>query len=334
MKIGLAYDLKTPPDGSSDTVGEESEEYDPPETIDALASEIEGMGHQPVHLGGGAEFLANVQARRVDFVFNISEGRGAYRSREAQVPCVLEMLGIPYSGSDPLTLSVCLDKPITKQLVGLAGLLTPPFRVVDRPAQLDAPDLKSFRYPVFLKPAFEGSSKGVHAASRADSHEELQQAAVDMLRRYRQPVLVEEFIAGKEVTVGIVGNNPPRIVAVMEVAPRAGPDANFTYTLDVKRDWKRLVTYRCPPDLPADCIAAIEQTAVQAYSALQIRDVARMDLRIDAQYRPYFLEANPLPGLGDYSDLPIMAQLSGWTYSQLVRSILEAGLERVGLVRR
>ncbi len=334
MKIGLAYDLKTKAAGSSEALGDESEEYDPPETIDALTSEIEGMGHQAVRLGGGREFLQNVQTLPVDFVFNISEGRGTYRSREAQVPGVLEMLGIPYSGSDPLTLAACLDKPITKQLAGLAGVRTPAFVVVDRMAKLDAPEVKAFRYPAFLKPAYEGSSKGIRATSRVTGYQEMRDVASDMLHEYRQPVLMEEFIAGMEVTVGIVGNNPPRIVAVMEVAPRAGRDSNFTYTIEVKRDWKRLVVYRCPPDLPSECIEAIEEEALKAYRALQIRDVARMDFRVDETLQPYFLEVNPLPGLGDYSDLPIMAQLSGWTYSKLVRSIVEAGLERCGLVRR
>ncbi len=332
MKIGLAYDLKnavTVPLGAPD---EEAEEYDPPSTIDALASEIQRLGHQVVRLGGGPEFLENVVHASVDFVFNIAEGRGVYRSREAQIPGVLEMLGIPYSGSDPLTLGICLDKPSAKLVALSAGVRTPRYYVVQQLDQLAALREEAVVFPMVVKPAFEGSSKGIHSTSLAHTWEQLHLAVETALEAYRQPALVEEFIPGTEITVGMLGNNPPRVLAVMEVVPQSGPDDNFMYTLEVKRDWRNLVSYRIPPELPAPCLREIEATAITLFGALGCRDMARMDFRVGRNGTVYFLEANPLPGLGDYSDLPIMASIVGRDYSWLIESILKSALERCGLL--
>jgi D-alanine-D-alanine ligase len=144
---------------------------------------------------------------------------------------------------------------------------------------------------------------------------------------------VEEFIPGTEVTVGAVGNNPPRVLGVMEVVPRRGRHPDFMYSLEVKRDWEALVKYECPPQLPASCIKEIEAATATLFKALGCRDLARLDFRIDPSHRVYFLEANPLPGMGVYSDLPILAGLVGWNYGQLVENVLNAALERCGLSR-
>ena len=332
MRIGLAYDLKSAVEIAPDGPEDASEEYDPPDTIAALASEIESLGHEVLRLGGGAEFLDQVRASSLDLVFNIAEGRGVYRSRESQVPAVLEMLGIPYTGSDPLTLALCLDKPFAKQIALSAGVCTPGFRVVRRADDLDRLVDGVLEFPVVLKPSFEGSSKGVRSNSRVDRKEDLQERAGQLLADYRQPVLIEEFVRGKEVTVGVVGNDPPRVMGVMEVAPSSGHDDAFMYTLEVKRDWERLVTYRCPPDLPESCVRDIEQAALVLVDAFGCRDVARLDFRVDLDGRAQFLEANPLPGLSPvYSDLAIMARLSGWEYRRLVETVLNCALARYGL---
>jgi D-alanine-D-alanine ligase len=332
MRIGLAYDLRSTVAVRSEGPEEEGEEYDPPDTIDALASTIAGLGHQVVHLGGGASFLECVRHSPVDFVFNIAEGRGIYRSREAQVPSVLEMLGIPYSGSDPLTLAICLDKPSAKRVALSAGVPTPPYHVIE--CLDDLPRLRNgaVKYPVVVKPAFEGSSKGIRLNSRAQGWDHLSQAVKTVLEVYRQPALVEGFVAGTEVTVGVLGNRPPRVVGVMEVVPRTGADENFMYTLEVKRNWRELVSYRSPPQLPGPCVAEIEAAALTLFKALGCRDMARLDFRVDGSNRACFLEANPLPGLGVGSDLPIIAGLSGWSYNQLIEAILNTALERNGLV--
>lgn len=333
MKIGLAYDLKpSASPGSRPSLDEEAEEYDPPETIDALASEIQRLGHRVVCLGGGLAFLENVPRAGVDFVFNIAEGRGVYRSREAQIPGILEMLGIPYSGSDPLTLALCLDKLSAKRVALSAGVRTPSFQAVLSLEELCAPGAKPLAFPLVIKPAFEGSSKGIHGTSRVESQDDLYQSVKALLTAYRQPALVEQFVPGREVTVGVVGNTPPRIVGVMEVVPLKGPDDDFMYTVEVKRNWRELVSYRCPPELPSEVLRAVEEAALTLYKELGCRDVARLDFRIDRANQVYFLEANPLPGLGSYSDLPIMADLAGWSYSRLIEGILDSALARYGLV--
>ncbi|MBF8267376.1 MAG: D-alanine--D-alanine ligase [Dehalococcoidia bacterium] len=331
MKIGLSYDLKPDlqahPDGAEDAF----EEYDPPSTIDALASSIERLGHQVVSLGGGVSFLDNVRRETVDFVFNIAEGRGSYRSREAQVPSVLEMLGIPYSGSDPLTLALCLDKPLAKRIALSAGVATPQYQVVRRMEDMICFKDWGLKLPVVVKPAFEGSSKGIRLTSLVKRWSDLHQPVETVLADYHQPGMVEEFVAGKEVTVGVVGNDRPRVVGVMEIAPTSGHGDNFMYTLEVKRDWERLVTYRCPPALPDVCIEAIEKAALTLFRVFQCRDVARFDFRVDSSNRPHFIEANPLPGLSPvYSDLFLMAGLAGWSYPELIETILSSALERYG----
>lgn len=331
MRIGLTYDLKVPLGARPGRPDDEAEEYDPPETIDALAATIEGLGHRVARLGGGAEFLARVLDTSVDLVFNIAEGRGTFRSREAQVPGVLEMLGIPYSGSDPLTLALCLDKPSAKRVAQDAGVRTPDYAVAEGLQDLEQHVDGRLTFPLVVKPSFEGSSKGIRQSSRVEDPRSLAQAVATLVQDYRQPALMERFIPGIEITVAVLGT-PPRVMGVMEVAPQAGPDEQFMYTLEVKREWREVVSYRCPPHLPASCIQEIEAAALTLFQALGCRDVARFDFRVDSSYRVYFLEANPLPGLGSYSDVPIMASLVGWTYPRLVETILASALGRHGLL--
>jgi D-alanine-D-alanine ligase len=333
MRIGLAFDLKTSVDVSPKTPDDGLEEYDPPETIEALASEIERLGHQVVPLGGGRTFLQNILRTKVSFVFNIAEGRGCYRGREAQVPSVLEMLGVPYAGSDPLTLALCLDKPSAKRIALSSGVETPRYQVIEN---LD--DLLHFRdnpigFPVMVKPAFEGSSKGVHQNSRVEKLEDLFPAVQAVLETYRQPALVEEFIPGIEVTVGLVGNRFPQVVGVMEVVPLGGPNEDFMYTLEVKRHWRQMVSYRCPPHIPDPWVQRIRDSALSLYKTLGCRDMARMDFRVDRLGRAYFIEANPLPGLSPvYGDLSIMGALNGWDYSRIIGTVLDSALERYGMI--
>jgi D-alanine-D-alanine ligase len=334
MKIGLAYDLKDQMERHQNQPDDELEEYDSPETVAAIAAELEKSGHETVHLGGGRNFLENVLKTTVDLVFNIAEGRGRYRSREAQIPGVLEMLGIPYVGSDPLTLSVCLDKPSAKKMAESGGVNTPRYQVVETLDDLSGFMRSPVRFPVVVKPAFEGSSMGIRQHSRVDKPDELFETVESVLQMYRQPALVEEFVAGIEITVGVVGNQSPQIVGVMEIVPQGGPDANFMYTLEVKRNWKQTVQYRCPPQLPESCIRQIEASALTMFKVLGCRDMARIDFRVDGDNQPYFIEANPLPGLSPlYSDLPIIGSLSGWDYPRLIKTILNSAMDRHGMAK-
>jgi D-alanine-D-alanine ligase len=327
MNIGISYDLKEAVSPGIEQPEDALEEYDSVATIEALKSAIEAKGHTVVKLGGGRDFLNNVLKEKTDFVFNISEGLGTYRSREAQVPSVLEMLDIPYSGADPQCLAVCLDKQLTKKIVSLEGVRTPKWSIIG-PSQLKATDWKYLPYPVFVKPVWEGSSKGVRLNSLVGEPEQTKTIVTSLLKQYHQPVLVEQFIAGYEVTVGMVGNNPPRFLGIMRVVPRK-KDLNFVYSLEVKRDYENLVDYECPAQLDKKTVQQIQEFSLKAFNVLECRDFARMDYRVSPDGIPYFLEINPLAGLNPRSsDLIIMAKLVGVNYNELIGSILDAALRR------
>jgi D-alanine-D-alanine ligase len=328
MRIGLSYDLKDKVPRPQGKPEDALEEYDSLETVDAIAKAIEAQHHSVVKLGGGREFLNNVLGQRVDLVFNIAEGLGNYRSREAQVPSVLEMLGVPYSGSDPLCLAVSLEKPLAKRLVSFSGVATPRWQVVSDTRQLKEVEWGQFPLPAFAKPAHEGSSKGIRITSRLENSQQIVEAVTGLLEYYQQPVMVEEFISGEEVTVGVIGNSPPKVVGIMRVVPRKKTDY-FVYSLEVKRDWESLLTYECPALLGKGVLQDIADSSLKAYEALGCRDFARMDFRISPDGTPYFLEINPLPGLNPKSgDLPIMAGKMGWTYEALISAVLNAALQR------
>lgn len=327
MRIGLAYDLKEAINLEAGGPEDALEEYDSSETVELISMALKSAGHSVVKLGGGAEFLLNILKERVDLVFNIAEGRGNYRSREAQVPSVLEMLDIPYSGSNPQCLAICLDKPLTKQLVKAAGVPTPAWHVIDTPEQLSAVSWNGLAYPVIIKPAYEGSSKGIRVSSLASNPEEATEVINRLIKCYRQPMMVEEFIPGDEVTVGIVGNKPPAVLGMMRIIPRNRVD-HFVYSLEVKRDYLNLVDYECPARLEEEVLAEIAASSLKAFTVLGCRDFTRLDFRVSPEGIPYFIEINPLPGLGTYSDLIIMALKLGWRYEELIDTILRAVVER------
>jgi D-alanine-D-alanine ligase len=328
MIIGLSYDLKdsVPPD--QDSPEDALEEYDSPETVNAIAAAIETKGHSTVKLGGGMEFMTNITSRKVDLVFNIAEGLGTYRSREAQVPSILEMMDIPYSGSDPQCLAISLDKPLTKKILKASGVITPQWHLINRRSQLEEIDWCGFPLPAFIKPAYEGSSKGITSGSVATSIDQLENTISKLLELYRQPVLVEQFIAGDEVTVGVIGNSPARVLGIMRILPKQRTE-NLIYCLEVKRDWVNQVDYECPAKLPKSILEKIETASLKIFQILGCRDFSRIDFKISSDGEPYFLEINPLAGLNPKSgDLPIMAGKMGWAYERLILAIFDAALER------
>ncbi len=330
MKIGLTYDLKTdePGNGRADLPDDLQEEFDSPATIEAIARVLRGLGHEVAKLGDGRELLERLLADPPEFVLNIAEGHGVSRSREARVPAVLEMLGIPYSGSDPLTLAATLDKDCAKRLVASAGVTVPGGFVLGPGDPVEPSALAGQRFPLLVKPAWEGSSKGIRGKCLVHTPGELAEVVASLRRDHRQPILVEEFIDGDELTVGMVGNDPPEIIGVMRVLPNC-TDTPFIYSLEVKRDFRRQVRYECPAALSADVTAAVERAARTAYRVLGCRDVSRVDFRLRSGV-PYFLEVNPLPGLNpESSDLVILAGLAGWPYERLIARILDAALRRV-----
>ena len=346
MRIGLTYNLK--PAGAE---GDQFEEFDSVETIESLESAIRTAGHEPIRLGWGLEMLETLQRERVDGVFNIAEGVGG-RGRESQVPAVLEMLGIPCTGSDALAIALTLDKALAKVVAKSAGIATAPWFVhslpslastdksvcatptlpdsqasvlaqasvaqtlLSVPGQDAVPEI-AIRFPIFAKPAAEGSSMGITDRSLCRDQEELDQA-IERLKKYG-PVLVEEFLPGDEFTVGIIGGE---VLGVMQVLPR-GDDKDFIYSLDVKRDYLNRVDYRL-----VDAPDAAE-VALQVWRAFGLRDVARIDVRRDRNGIANFVEVNPLPGVHPISsDLVILARLAGISHPDLIGRIIDAAIRR------
>lgn len=325
MKIGITYDLKADAPASADLPDDFQEEFDSPVTIEAIAAALRSLGHQVQLLGDGRELLERLLHEPPDFVFNIAEGLGIGRCREARVPAVLEMLGIPYTGSDPLTLAATLDKDVAKRLVQSAGVAVPRGSVVAPEQDLRKLPFRSrLPYTAIVKPAWEGSSKGIRGKCVVDRIEEMVEAVSALRRAHPQPILVEEYIRGEELTVGIVGNARPHIIGILRVVPNQ-PNERFVYSLEVKRDYQRQVRYEIWPASQAE---AVVEAALTAYRALGCRDVSRIDFRLKDGI-PYFLEVNPLPGLNpESSDLVILARLAGWRYEQLIERILQAAVER------
>lgn len=339
MKIGLTYNVRLASKScqpASHFAADEEEEFDSPETIQALADALTMLGHDVELLGDGEPMLRKLlDGPRPELVLNIAEGTGSGRSREARVPAVLEMLGIPYTGSDPLTLSVTLDKDCAKRIVAASGVATPLWALytgdMNEAARADfKARIAKIPFPVIVKPACEGSSKGILNSSVLNSREDLDSALEKLYQTYRQAVLVEEFIDGDELTVGLVGNKPPEVVGIMRMLPTqtTGP---FVYSLEVKRDWERLVRYECPAKLAPRDTAAVRAAALAAWRALGCRDVSRIDFRLRDGV-PYFLEINPLPGLSPVSgDLVLLSRAVGIEHPQLIAKIVAAACERLGI---
>jgi D-alanine-D-alanine ligase len=337
VDIGIAFDLKSdfaPPSGGESPAAASGpddllEEYDSERTIDGIAAVLAKRGHTARRLGSGRRFLEAVLRAPPDLVFNVAEGSGS-RSREAHVPAVCEMLRIPCTHSDPLTLAVALDKGMAKRVVASAGVATPRFAVVESIAEAQRLDLA---FPLIAKPLFEGSSMGVRTGSKCDDRGALERQLARLLGDYRQPALIEEFCTGAEFTVGLLGSGAgARPIGVMEIVPLKGGTENFVYSVEVKRIWSEEIAYHVPPQRPRELIVALERTALAAYRALECRDVGRVDLRIGRDGEPKFIEINPLPGVNPgWSDLCVLGEKAGLSYDDLIGGILDAALARLKL---
>jgi D-alanine-D-alanine ligase len=331
MRVGLAFDLKDHIKIPSDLPEDIYEEFDIEDTIISIEDVLKSLGHEVVRLYSGKKFLENILKEKVDIVFNIAEGFGT-RSREAHVPSILELLGIPFTGSDPLTLALTLDKTMTKRVVQSAGIRTPEFVEIDHLDNFQPEILNSLKFPLILKLSREGSSIGLRRNSKVRNIEELKNK-IKELSIYKQPILIERFIPGKEITVGVIGNGKKtRVLGMMEIAPRNIPREDFIYSLEVKRNWREEVSYIVNPQIPEETKEEIEEMSLKIYNILGCRDISRIDFRLDTDNTPYFLEVNPLPGLNpDYSDLPMISRGYGMSYEELIKEILSSALERYGI---
>jgi len=224
-------------------------------------------------------------------------------------------------------LGICLDKELTKKVVAMEGVITPKWQLVSDFEELQSIDWKGFRFPLMIKPAHEGSSKGVRLSSVVVNMKELESEAKRQFEGYNQALMIEEFISGDEVTVGITGNSPAQVLAMMRILPRKKTE-HFVYSIEGKRDYLKHVDYECPPKLDTQVIKRLEDASLKIFRILGCRDFARIDFRLDKDGNPYFLEINPLPGLGNHSDLVIMSAMLGISHNELVKKILAAALKR------
>ncbi len=350
MRVALLANLKKNAPTWPGMSPDRWDDLDSEETIQAIMQAIEAGGHNVTFLEGDASLFETLPQVKPDICFNICEGHFG-DGREAHVPALLEMLRIPYTGSQVLTLALALDKPMTKRVLTYHGLPTPSFQVFERVTEPLDPQMQ---FPLFVKPSREGTGMGISAESIARDEEQLRTQLRRLFERYDQPVLVEHYIEGREVTVGAVGNlrspvawrvpddeEAPRILKglhflpALEVDMAAYPDEEAgVYTSRIKVEMAHEFHYLCPAPLTDDQIDELNWLTAAVFRVTGCLDVARVDFRLDANDgdRPYILEVNPLPGLNPgYSDLCIEAAADGWSYDDLINEILNLAIERYEL---
>ena len=326
MKIGLTYDLRSEYAEMGFTE-EDTAEFDSDETISALEQTLGDLGHNVVRIGNIYDLTKCLSAdERRDLVFNISEGLHG-RNREAQLPALLEAYNIPYTFSDPLTLSLSLDKAMAKRVARDAGISTPDFLVVNSSDDLTNMLKPDIEFPLFVKPVSEGTSKGVSPESIVDNMDKLKKQCSKLLLKYNQPVLVEKYIPGREFTVGLLGTgDAARVIGVMEVKLLKNADPNV-YSFMNKELSEERVTYKAIKD--KNLLKEASDSALNAFRVIGCRDAGRADLKADKDGKLYFIEMNPLAGLHPtHSDLPILCSKIGITYKELISEIINSALKR------
>jgi D-alanine-D-alanine ligase len=324
LRVGFTFNVKrVAPDPSGEQ--DDEAEYDSPKTLQAIREAIASYGHEVVDLEATQDLPVVLASSPVDVVFNIAEGlRG--RSRESQVPALLELLEIPYSGSDPAALSVSLDKALAKRMVRTHGILTPAYAVLQTGRERLPRELE---FPLIVKPVAEGTSKGVTRKSVVRDEGELREVARELVSKYRQPALVEQYVAGREFTVGLLGERRPRVLPPMEIVFLDASDPTPVYAFDMKQEWSQQLRYEVPARLTERELDRLEKAARETFAALGCRDVARLDFRMDAEGRVFFIECNPLPGLTPgWSDLVLIAQAAGIDHRSLIGEILSFAIRR------
>jgi len=327
LTVGLTYDLKTdyvfkdadPPDANA--------EFDHPSTIDVICKTIESLGYKTKRIGNISNLLEKIDNLGVNIVFNISEGLTG-RNRESQVPIVLEMKNIPFVGSDGLTLGMTLDKMMTKKIMIADKIPTPKFFEA---SSVESFEMDSLKFPLIVKPRFEGSSKGLSEKSRVENEQQLKEQIDFIVRTYKQPALIEEFITGSEYTVALIGNGEqievfPPVQIKIDGRLKLG-DKFYTFS----RITSDRLEYICPAKISAALRDEIIDLAKRTYRAVECRDFGRVDFRIDEKGRPYVLEINPLPSLSTEDVFMVIAKHIGATYNQMIDKILKSALKRYDL---
>ena len=325
--VGLTYDLKTDYKFKKDDPLDANAEFDHPDTIDVIADAIAANGFKVKKIGNASNLLEKIDHLGVDIVFNISEGVSG-RNRESQVPILLEMAKVPFVGADALTLGLTLDKVMAKKIFIAEKIPTPKFFEVSSVEGLI--DRDHCEFPLIVKPRFEGSSKGLSESSRVENPDELKKQVEFIVKTYKQPALVEEFISGQEFTVAIVGNENPEVMPVVQIKIDGKLKLNDKFYTFARITSDRL-EYICPAKISSNLKKQLDELSLKVYRAVDCRDFGRVDFRVDQSGNPYVLEINPLPSLSTEDVFMLIAQNIGITYEQMVGKILNSAIERNNL---
>jgi D-alanine-D-alanine ligase len=340
LRIGLTYNLRkasASPPLTPELPEDYYIEFDDETTVTAIADALRKKGgHEVIPIEADDMVFTRLKESKLDAVFNIAEGEGN-DCREAHVPAMLERLGIPYTGSGPLTLAIALNKATTNDVLRFYGIDTPCYQIFH---SADDKMLPHLDFPLIVKPLHEGSSKGIRDKSLVRSSEDLIRQVSWVIEKYRQPAIVEEFINGREFTIALLGNNPPMVLPIVEVDFEQLPEgASRIYSYEAKWIWdtpeKPIRMFACPAHLESDIQTCISNTARSVFNALGCRDICRIDGRLDNRGQLHVLDVNPLPGMIPdplaHSCLPEAAMTAGYAYDELINAILYHALKRYDL---
>ncbi|MFK7848690.1 MAG: D-alanine--D-alanine ligase [Rhodothermales bacterium] len=329
MRVGLVYDVFSSYSWKASDPRDADAEFEPDATVESLEKAIENLGHEPVRIGTANDLLAQLPQLNIDVAVNIAEGAHS-RNREAYVPILLEMAGVPFLGSDALTLSLSLDKVWTKDLAHAAGVNTPAYAVYTA-ASVRGIKEPPAPFPLFVKPRYEGSSKGITHASKVESLSALKEQVVHTCAQYKQDALVESFISGGgEFTVAVIGNNPPEALPVLQRAVESVTEIGL-HALDRRGYVHPDLGYKLDGELSEVLEDRLQADALKVFEKLECLDFARVDFRVDAAGEPWFLEINPLPTFAPDGTFAILAELVGQSYPEFLAATLDKGFKRLGL---
>jgi len=334
MLVGLTYNLKKLSLEDMSSYDDTEAEWDDIETIDALIEAL-SRDHTVVPIEADENAFSQLRKINPDIVFNVAEGKGG-PNRESYIPSILEMLGIPYTGSDPTTLGICLDKSRTKEILSAHNILTPQYMIVTQNTDIYS---QWTHFPSLVKPAWEGSSKGIRNSSFVNNTTQMRTEIDRVHNEYSQPALIEEFLPGREFTIAVIGNGSdtttlPLVEIMFDALPR---DAHKIYSYEAKWIWdkpnKPLPVFACPADVSSELASRIQGTALRAFHSLRCRDWCRIDIRLDKNNDPHIIELNPLPGIlpnpAHNSCFPKAARAEGINYQDLINKILGITLSRI-----
>lgn len=327
MRIGFTYDLKEDYNFHENMPSDVFAELDYQETIDDVVEAIEKGGHEVVRIGNVRNLMNRFSQLDVDIIFNICEGLWT-RNRESEVPALLNVFKFPFVGSDALTLGLTLDKALAKKIFISDGLPTPKFFIADKTTDLNR--FRFMRFPLIVKPRYEGSSKGISEQSVVRNNSELQAQVQYILDNYHQPAIVEEFIKGSEFTVVVIGNEKPQALPPVQIQILDKKDlGELIYTS--RRVNNDDVQYICPSEISKKLELRLQDLAIKAYRSVECLDFGRVDFRVDQRGRPFVLEVNPLPSLALGDVFPLAAEAHGLTYEDVISKIIDFALQRHGL---